>query len=445
MEMARWMKVAVVALAAVVGSVPALAQVQPFIGLLPELGRCPVWWEQPTTIPLTSEPHEALFAMPRGGNEIWYGMLQLGSGENTVVHVAFWPGDGGGPRLWLDSNGNRDLTDDGDGLWMWKYGWHEYVWQYTVLVDYGAEGHLPYSIRLSAAPDYSWDPIIMPESGHLSPYSLHARSGGFQQGLLDVEGRTLLYGIYDTNGDGRYDDIEHTGVLVDNDGDGRLCPSCPYETFLPGETFAIGTQCYALAEVSPSGRRVRVERVEQSLCNRPVFAPGWPAPDFNAQTLDGREVTLSQLSAQATVVVLISPRLCAAGMGELRDCPGCPSRDVCEELRRFGESVAGVEEYRSKVALVMVITDPELPPAAWLDKFAPFWEIVWDQDGKIAQLYYGCPGPLIIDHERTIRFVGLEPSTILDGFGCYRYEYGARMANVLDLLWALARVVADEG
>ncbi|MDD3494187.1 MAG: hypothetical protein PHZ19_11905 [Candidatus Thermoplasmatota archaeon] len=89
------MKVTAVALAAVVGLVPALAQVQPFIGLLPELGRCPVWWEQPTTIPLTSEPHEALFAVPRGGNEIWYGMLQLGSSEDIVVHIAFWPGDGG--------------------------------------------------------------------------------------------------------------------------------------------------------------------------------------------------------------------------------------------------------------------------------------------------------------------------------------------------------------
>ncbi|HPD06741.1 MAG TPA: redoxin domain-containing protein [Candidatus Bipolaricaulis sp.] len=412
------------------------------LALLPEVGRCPVWWEEPTTIPLTSEPHEALFAVPRGGNEIWYGMLQLGSGEDSVVHVAFWPGDGGGPRLWLDSNGNGDLTDDGDGLWMWKYGWHEYVWQYTVLVDYGAEGRLPYSIRFSAMPDYGF---LMPESSHLSPYSLWARSGGFQQGLLDIEGRTVLFGLYDANGDGRYDDIEHTGVLVDKDGDGRFCFFCPHETFYPGETVTIGTQCYALAEVSPSGRRVRVERVEQSLCNRPVFAPGWPAPDFNAQTLDGQDITLSQLSAQATVVVLVSPRLCAMGRGQLRDCPVCPTRDVCEELREFGEIVARVEEYRSKVALVMVITDPELPPAAWLDEFAPFWEIIWDKDGKLFRLYYGCPGALIIDHERTIRFVGLEQSTILDGFGCYRYEYGARMANVLDLLWALARVLADQG
>lgn len=414
------------------------------IGLLPEVGECPVRWEKPTKIPLTTEPAEALVAVPRGGNEIWYGILQLGSGENTAIHVAFWPGDNAGPRLWVDSNGNKDLTDDGDGLWMWKYGWHEYVWQYTVLVDYGPEGRLPYSIRFSAAPDYGWDPIIMPESSHLCPYSLHARSGGFQQGLLDIEGRTVLFGLYDVNGDGRYDDIEHTGVLVDNDGDGRFCFFCPHETFLPGETVVIGNRCYALAEVSPSGRWVRVEWVEQPLCARPVFVPGWPAPDFTARTLDGQDITLSQLSAQATVLVFISPRLCATGMGQLRDCPGCPSRDVCEELREFGESVAKVEEYRSRVACVLVITDPELPPEAWLDEFAPFWEIIWDKDGHLAWLYYGCPGPLIIDQEKTIRFVGLEQSMIFDGFGCYRYEYGARMANVLDLLWALGRVLADQ-
>lgn len=414
------------------------------IGLLPEVGECPVRWEKPTKIPLTSEPAEALFAVPRGGNEIWYGILQLGSGENTAIHVAFWPGDNAGPRLWVDSNGNKDLTDDGDGLWMWKYGWHEYVWQYTVLVDYGAEVRFPYSIRFSAVPDYGWDPIIMPESSHLSPYSLHARSGRFQQGLLDIEGRTVLFGLYDANGDGRYDDIEHTGVLVDNAGDGRFCFFCPHETFFPGETVMIGNRCYALAEVSPSGRWVRVEWVEQPLCARTVFAPGWPAPEFTARTLDGQDITLSQLNAQATVLVLISPRLCAMDMGQLRDCPGCPSRDVCEELRRFGESVARVEEYRSRVACVLVITDPGLPPEAWLDEFAPFWEIIWDKDGQLARLYYGCPGPLIIDQEKTIRFVGLEQSMIFDGFGCYRYEYGARMANVLDLLWALGRVLADQ-
>jgi peroxiredoxin len=429
----------VIALLIMVGAAGVFGQT----GQLSELGECPVWWSKPIEVYLTLKPAEAFSQVPRGGDGVWYGTLHLGIGKNPAIPLVFWPGDAKGPRLWVDLNGNKDLTDDGDGFWMWKWGWQGYTWRYIVLIDYGPEGRLPYCIRLSAHPDY--DVVAAPEyitHGNPSPwYSLIAYPGGFQQGSLEVNGETILFAVYDANGDGRYDDVEHTGVLVDNDGDGKFCLLCPHETFFPGATVVIGNRCYSLREVSPSGRRVRLEVLKQDLCSRPVFLPGWPAPDFKAQTVEGRELSLSDLRGQAVVLSFLSPRSCAVEQPQA--CSTCSQVDVCKELESFGKTVAALEEYRGKVQLILILTDPELPSNTWFEQWAP-WEVIWDKDGRLSQLYYGCPGPVIIDREGIIRYLGFERAMIFDRFGCYRHEYTARFANELDLLWALTRVLADQ-
>src|SRR6185436_5136832 len=88
--------------------------------LVPKGGSAKVGYYNPQRVTLSDKKPDTLKKAPEGLTAPRYGTLTLAGPDKAVYHLILDEPDGKPSRLFVDSNGNGDLTDDEAAEWTAK-------------------------------------------------------------------------------------------------------------------------------------------------------------------------------------------------------------------------------------------------------------------------------------------------------------------------------------
>jgi thiol-disulfide isomerase/thioredoxin len=214
-----------------------------------------------------------------------YGVLPAKSDGGKRFNIAIDQPKGGPSLLYVDSNGNGDLSDDASAEW--------------AASGYG-NGYTAYSggafIELSAGADklraffgmYLFDPAD-PSRASLKDVLLYYREYAYS-GRATIGGETYPAVLSDESASG---DFRSPGtlLLLDRDGDGKFDER--WESFEADKPFALNGKNYIIKNRKALGGRFSLADSKVAVAEKklPVaLRPGAPAIAFDAVDLDGAAI-----------------------------------------------------------------------------------------------------------------------------------------------------------
>lgn len=284
-----------------------------------------------------------------------YGILKLGVHEFLVMMD-------GEDRLFVDENGDGDLTNDPAVRWAKKtFANGNTGWEGAAKVDLPYAGKtMPSAIGLYGIPE---------GLGYYADFALAGKA------TLGGKAYDVIYSDPSASWDGKQ------GVLmVDKDADGKFHPG--YEFYRTGEPFNVAGTTYEMRGLSlaKSGKTVAERTLANSAPADPNLAnglrPGKAALPFEATTMSGRKVSFPSSYKGKVVLVDFWATWCGPCM---REVPNVVK--AYKTYRGKGFEVLGVSLDREKAeAQIKTVTA----------KQGMAWEQVYDGDyfdAKIAKQY----------------------------------------------------------
>jgi thiol-disulfide isomerase/thioredoxin len=283
-------------------------------------GRLP-FYNDPVT--LAPEKPAAVKKAPAANGTLVYGTIKAGNGPRSTYLVAVDQEPEGKPelrRIYVDTNQNGDLTDDGDGKWEKEMvrgkitaGTH------TVLLraSYGT------AEKETASGDYSVlfiYTIPRPDAG----YQLSQRRAAGRVGKIDIDGKSVRLVLIENDNDARFDKFVAQGdkprpfwLMADLDGDGQFDPYA--EKLDARQPVKLGSASYELSAPVDGSRltltpttKVAQEPGKKPAARtpaprQPLLAAGTVAPDFTALTADNKPVKLSDFRGKVVLIDFWAP------------------------------------------------------------------------------------------------------------------------------------------
>ena len=346
-------------------------------------GYMPKRLELSTTRPadLTRAPE---FASPM------YGQLKFG-GKSYIVAVD--EPEGKPAMLYIDSNGNGDLTDDPACPWTSK----TYTLGKMKILQYSGTMQVPLAtngtstlVTLGAYRFDKNDPARAAMKNVLMYFNDYAYDGQLKVG--DSTYHAMLVND-NTDGDFRGNvptekTRSGTRLLIDIDGDGKFHGRA--ETFDARKPFNIKGTTYELADLTAGGsfRVVKSDKTVEEIALPPVFAKGSKAIPFKATKTDGTEVDFPSDYKGKLVFLDFWATWCGPCMGEV---PGLVK--TYNEVHLKGVDILGISLDQPKAA--------EKVKTVTADK-GMTWPQVYDGkywQARIAQLYgiEAIPAAFLVD------------------------------------------------
>ena len=265
---------------------------------------------------VTKEP--AYVGTPR------YGLLRFGNGPQSDTLVAL-DVTKDGSRLFIDSNQNGDLSDDGPGDWdvvREISGANVEFATRPVRVSWGTP------MEEAESGDYRIFIFRRPEASGFSYAAISGREGKAEFGETpEADGKEYSFVLKEHTNDGLYTvpakgDLTRRMVelCIDLDGDGTFKGLMTKEgekefrspeRFNLADPFQIDGQWY-LARPSISGAELTITPVpppgnevataQKPVEVRPMLEPGVPAPAFTVQTPEGKPLSLADFKGKVVIL-----------------------------------------------------------------------------------------------------------------------------------------------
>ena len=347
----------------------------------------------PQHLELSADKPEGIKKLPEGLSAAVFGSLKLGPAEspNTYFLVIDEP-EGKPARLFVDANGNGDLTDDPAAEWKANTSAGPNGTKLTMYQG-GATFQVPYpdgKLELHLGM-YRFDKNDTQRSAlakTLLYYSDYVREGTVTLGAKTYKvllaDRTAMGDFRGKTGEAR----PGASFLIDVNEDGKFDSSD--EAFDVKKPFNIGGTTYELAKLNASGsfQIVKSDKTVEETKPAPSLKPGSPALAFAAKTTDGKEVKFPELYKGKVVMLDFWATWCG------------PCRAELPHL------TAAYEKLHGKGFEVLGISLDQKEQGEKLAKFAEENRMHWPQvyDGKywqaeVAKLYHihSIPSAFLVD------------------------------------------------
>ncbi len=336
-----------------------------------------------------------------------FGTLKLGTSESPAAFAVVLDEPEGKPsRLFVDANGNGDLTDDPVPVWTSRAVKGGDGKDYTyfsgtaqVSVSFGGE---PAAVTIGMYRFDKRDPEHAAQSGFLFHYPDYAR-----EGEVTLGGKTYKALLADrmATGDFRGKEAARSGVqlFLDVNGNDKFDPVG--EGFDVRQPFNIAGTTYEIAGLTAGGESFRIEKstktvAEQKIMKRKtpeLLGVGKPATAFTTKTTDGAALDFPADYKGKIVLLDFWGKWSEPYLGEL---PGLTA--AYQELHPQGFEVLGINHDRTgdAKALADFTKAKEMP---WRQVFdaksgedsdgSKFWQF------DIARLYgvYSIPAAYLVD------------------------------------------------
>jgi thiol-disulfide isomerase/thioredoxin len=252
------------------------------------------------TIVLGTDKPAALRRAPTGLEAPLYAEFTLGSSEQpTTFTVLVDEPDGKPARLWVDRNGNGDLTDDPLVEWTFRKTTNPspigpdyvtgYYGQLTFLIQDGGQP-LEFGVKMRRwtkdHPDFErWGNILLCNREYAPT------------GYVTLHGKSIRAAIDDEKVRGDFrgaTNKPHSGVslLLDLNGDGQFVERG--ERFDVRKPFNIAGTTYEITDMSPLGESFKIVKSQHTVPEVPIlpdFVVGVKIPPFEKTTLTGKKLS----------------------------------------------------------------------------------------------------------------------------------------------------------
>ncbi len=326
-----------------------------------------------------------------------YGKIIIGNSPvKQNIGVVVDEADGQTPRIYIDANNNRNLTDDGSPEWTKNESgvfFKEVVIRATFMVDGKAqELNLPYTVFRYRNEERKQTRVVF--------QSKFARSGELKIGNNAYKIIAQTY-----NEQGLFLNLQEITIGIDINQDGQISKSLlSAEIFWGGngggKPFNIAGETYRMARVSESGSKIVLEVSPVKVKPKNSILVNTPAPDFSFQTLNNKTIGLSDLKGK---VVLLDfwAIWCAPCVANLPDIKKIYNQHGRSEFEIIGISLDGGEA--SKTTLNDLQNFAAKEQVNWLIAFDNGG---WDNAAAQTYNITGIPIHIVIDKKGIIRLIG---------------------------------------
>ncbi len=223
-----------------------------------------------------------------------YGVITLGNAKNSQIVVALdTDGETKRPKLYVDANGNGDLTDDAP---VTLASGPSFATGNAVVAE---ENRMSATVPVIARYD-------IPGRGGAVPSSLSFTLQGSdltynreyaRAGTLNINGRAYRVALVDQNINGKFNDFQHdegdparVTLLIDKNNDGRFDPKT--EAFDAAKPFRLAGASYEVTAIDVRGLSLALRKSGKntSTITAADLKVGTDVLDFEARTMDGRTV-----------------------------------------------------------------------------------------------------------------------------------------------------------
>jgi alkyl hydroperoxide reductase subunit AhpC len=229
-----------------------------------------------------------------------YALFRVGNGPRSMHAIAVDEPDDAVAKIYIDLNGDGDLTNDGDGAWEVKNvndGIASYQGQMKFRASYGTANEetssSEYTILMYRTPDRDKRLSYASSSVHVGKIKI----GASEHSVMVME----------ETGDGLYDKRYKTGEASSN----SMWLMLDDKVFIdPMGTFTFGG-VNMLATFSPDGSKFTLEQTKRSISRplpaaivkpKPLLVAGTMAPDFTVIGWGGKKMKLSDLRGRIVVI-----------------------------------------------------------------------------------------------------------------------------------------------
>jgi thiol-disulfide isomerase/thioredoxin len=274
-------------------------------------------------VALSPEKPAGVKKAPAANGTLAYGSIKAGNGPRSSYLVAVDQEPEGKPelrRIYVDTNQNGDLSDDGDGQWQKQIARGKVTaGTHTVLLraSYGT------AEKETASGDYSV--LFIYTIWRLDAgYQLSQRRAAGRVGQIDVDGKSVRLVLIENDNDARFDRFVATGdkprpfwLMADLDGDGQFDPYT--EKLDARQPVKLGSTTYDLSAPIDGSRLTLTPTTKVAQApgqkpaagtpapRQPLLAAGTVAPDFTALTADNKPVKLSDFRGKVVLVDFWAP------------------------------------------------------------------------------------------------------------------------------------------
>ena len=251
-----------------------------------------VQYYRPQQLAVSDKRPEGLKAEPKYKSpKPLYGQLVLGDGPDNHITVVLDEPENGTPRIYIDRNHDKDLTNDGNGQWTEVNDATMSLSKVVIDVPYKT-GTVPYTLEF-----YRF-------KSRLREFVLYYRNA-CREGEIHSGGKAYKIAALNENADGRFDNLENGTLLIDLNRDGKLEGRPDSAEFHKlNEPFNIHGRVWEVASMTPDGLKMVLRPSKAKVEMKAYLDPGCPAPPFAATGLDGKPIDLRKAAADSKLVLL---------------------------------------------------------------------------------------------------------------------------------------------
>lgn len=319
----------------------------------------------------TKSPGEYQVTLPEGlsgdlafTNEFFTGRTDAKVEKNVLIIVADYKANG--PKLFVDYNGNFDLTDDGPPVLLNR----EANGETNIVLHRTDNPDATYTIRLAAgflnSPrdqsfDDKWKGILEqnPMHGDAELIDIRYWPGSKRQNMVsasvNIDGKKARIGVMDWDCNGLFNDPDDRLIIGDysseylsfNEHDGAV-------TFSKEPLYQIGNQVYEVLRIDPAGRFLEMTKTDRKKVK--VLKVGDVVADLEFKLINGEKTSVHQFLEKGKYTLIDV-------WGTW--CKPCVSK--LPEIKTF------YEKYRSELNMVAIAYDN----LADVQKFVKERNVMW--------------------------------------------------------------------
>ena len=260
--------------------------------LVPSGASSKIGYYSPIRATLSSEKPASLTKVPAGLEAPLFGVIEVSGVGGRTFHVIVDEPDGKDARLFIDTNGDGDMTNDAAAEWKGKKSKGKEadakeftMWSGGGMLLFGPAGKT-YDVHISA---YRFDKTD-PNRAQLKDTLLFYRDYA-AEGELALGGKTYKVMLDDAKVSGDFGSKEGVTLLIDVNGNGRF--DHQGESFAVNEPFNIGGTTWELADIAADGSSMRGVKSEKTVAEVPTppdFGVGKTILSFEGKDLDGKTI-----------------------------------------------------------------------------------------------------------------------------------------------------------
>jgi len=197
-------------------------------------------------------------------------------------------------KIYIDSNNDNDLTNDGDGSWISKSS-RTFNTEAEIDLEYrNSKQVFSYKVKCYKL---ATSTVVKGKDSVLC-YRWNNKSG-----VINWENQKYKIALADENTDGLFNDLNNVALSIDRNQDGKLNGSTSSaEGYKANQLFEFGGISWKVDSINESGTEITLKKSEKEAPKKPYLTEGNKSPNFSFISHKGKKISLEKLKGKVVLI-----------------------------------------------------------------------------------------------------------------------------------------------